>query len=112
MGNCDKPSVNAGLLYEWGDDELTESHQRGHLAYFDKAPGTVLEIGSGRGVLLRLMKEAGIKAYGLDSSDEAVRYCRDNGLDAVHGDAITHLSTIPDASLGGIFCGHVIYSCA
>jgi SAM-dependent methyltransferase len=72
------------------------------------APGKVLEIGSGRGVMLRLMKGAGITAYGLDSFEEAVIDCRGKGLDVIHSDALSHLAALPTASLGGIFCAHVI----
>lgn len=108
MGNCDRPPHTDDLLYEWGNDELTERHQKGYLVYLRNAPGNVLEIGSGRGVMLRMMREAGIKGYGIDASEDAVKHCRENGLDAVHGDAIAHLASLPPKSLGGMFCGHVI----
>lgn len=108
MGAGDKSPLDAGLLYKWGEEELTETHQKPYLNYFKNAPGTVLEIGCGRGVMLRMMKEAGIKAYGIDSSEEAVKYCQEKGLDAIHGDAISHIASLAAASLGGIFCGHVI----
>jgi SAM-dependent methyltransferase len=104
----DRSYADAGLLYAWSDDALREQHQKRYLKHLANAPGKVLEIGSGRGVLLGLMKEAGIEAYGLDACDEAVVYCRGKGLDAVHGDALRHLSELPTASLGGIFCAHVI----
>jgi O-antigen chain-terminating methyltransferase len=103
-----KSYVDSGLLYAWSDDELRERHQKRYLRHLENAPGKVLEIGSGRGVMLRLMKEAGIAAYGLDSFEDAVVYCKGKGLDVVHGDALSHLAALPDASLGGIFCAHVI----
>jgi SAM-dependent methyltransferase len=107
--SADKKSyLDTGLLYAWSEDDLRERHQKRYLRHLEKAPGKVLEIGSGRGVMLRLMKEAGIKAYGLDSFEDAVVYCKGNGLDVVHGDALSHLATLPAASLGGIFCAHVI----
>lgn len=103
-----KSYVEPDLLYAWSDDELRERHQKKYLKHLKNAPGKVLEIGSGRGVVLRLMREAGITAYGLDSCEEAVISCKGKGLDAVHGDALSHLASLPDASLGGIFCAHVI----
>jgi SAM-dependent methyltransferase len=108
MGFRIKPPVDAELLYEWGDESLTETHQKKYLEYFREVPGPVLEIGCGRGVVLRLLKEAGIEAYGLDTSEEAVDICVSRGLNAIHADAVNHMSSIPMASLGGIFCGHVI----
>jgi ubiquinone/menaquinone biosynthesis C-methylase UbiE len=104
----DKSYGEPDLLYAWSDDELRERHQKKYLKHLKNAPGKVLEIGSGRGVVLRLMKEAGIAAYGLDSCEEAVISCKGKGLDVVHGDALSHLASLPDASLGGIFCAHVI----
>ncbi len=103
-----KSYLDTGLLYAWSEDDLRERHQKRYLRHLENAPGKVLEIGSGRGVLLRLMMESGIKAYGLDSFEEAVIYCKGKGLDVVHGDALSHLATLPAASLGGIFCAHVI----
>jgi len=103
-----KSYLDTALLYAWSDDDLRERHQKKYLRHLANAPGMVLEIGSGRGVMLRLMKEAGITAYGLDSFEDAVIYCRGKGLDVVHGDALGHLAALPDASLGGIFCAHVI----
>jgi O-antigen chain-terminating methyltransferase len=103
-----KSYVDSGLLYAWSDDDLRERHQKRYLRHLMNAPGKVLEIGSGRGVMLRLMKEAGITAYGLDSFEEAVNDCKGKGLNVVHSDALSHLATLPAASLGGIFCAHVI----
>ena len=103
-----KPYLDTGLLYAWSEDELRERHQKRYLRYLADAPGTVLEIGAGRGVLLRLMKETGIKAYGIDSFEETAKQCREKGLDVVHSDALSHLASLPDGSLGGIFCAHVI----
>jgi ubiquinone/menaquinone biosynthesis C-methylase UbiE len=103
-----KSYLDTGLLYEWSDDDLRERHQKRYLSHLMNAPGKVLEIGSGRGVMLRLMKNAGITAYGLDSFEEAVNDCKGKGLDVVHSDALSHLATLPAASLGGIFCAHVI----
>jgi O-antigen chain-terminating methyltransferase len=54
------------------------------------------------------MKGAGITAYGLDSCEETVIDCKGKGLDVVHSDALSHLAQLPAASLGGIFCAHVI----
>jgi SAM-dependent methyltransferase len=108
MGADNKPHLDTDLLYAWSDDDLRERHQKRYLRFLEKAPGKVLDIGSGRGVMLRLMKAAGITAYGLDSFEEAVVHCRERGLDVVHGDALGHLTTLANASLGGIFCAHVI----
>jgi len=103
-----KSTFEPDLLYNWGNERLTKKHQEPYLSYFKDVPGTVLEIGCGRGVFLGLLKDAGIDAYGIDSSEQTVRYCRKKGLHALHGDAFNHLASLSRNSLGGIFCGHVI----
>ncbi len=103
-----KSYIDTDLLYAWSEDDLREQHQKRYLRHLKNAPGKVLEIGSGRGVMLRLMKEAGIPAYGLDSFEDSVIYCKGKGLDVVHGDALSYLAQLPAGSLGGIFCAHVI----
>jgi SAM-dependent methyltransferase len=58
--------------------------------------------------MLSLLQEAGIKAYGVDASPEAVRLCRERGIEAFAGNGAEYLASLPDAFLGGIFGAHVI----
>jgi SAM-dependent methyltransferase len=67
----------------------------------------VLDIGCGRGEFLNLLREHGVGARGLDLNHEMVEVCRTQGLDAVEGDALGYLRTLPDASLGGLFAAQV-----
>jgi 2-polyprenyl-3-methyl-5-hydroxy-6-metoxy-1,4-benzoquinol methylase len=96
------------VLYNWGTEEMTLHHQMKYLRHFQDAPGKVLEIGCGHGIMLGRFKDAGIDAYGLDLSDEAVKVCRAKNLEAVSGEVISHLKNLQANSLGGIFCAHVI----
>ncbi len=96
------------LFSELTSEELTEVHQKQYVRYFKDAPGAVLEIGFGRGVMLRMLQEAGIQAYGIDSSEESVNLCEGKGVKVLQDDAAHHLADLPDASLGGIFCAHMI----
>lgn len=68
----------------------------------------VLDIGCGRGEFLELMWDNGIKAYGIDNYDPFVKYCNERGLIAKRGDALTHLDSLEDCSLGGIFMSQVV----
>jgi O-antigen chain-terminating methyltransferase len=68
----------------------------------------VLDIGCGRGEFLDLLKAKGISAKGLDINPEMVEVCRSRGLDAAAGDALSHLSGLPDESLGGLLAVQVI----
>jgi 2-polyprenyl-3-methyl-5-hydroxy-6-metoxy-1,4-benzoquinol methylase len=96
------------ILYNWGTEEMTLHHQIKYLRYFQNAPGKVLEIGCGHGIMLNRFKNAGIAAYGLDLSEEAVNVCRTKKLEAVSGEVISHLKSLQANTLGGIFCAHVI----
>lgn len=96
------------LLYFAGTEELTEKVQARFVNYFLNSPGKVLEIGCGRGVMLTMLKGKGIQAYGIDLSETAVKYCLGKGLDATCDDILSHLRSLKENSIGGIFCAHVI----
>jgi SAM-dependent methyltransferase len=77
-----------------------------YVPVFDGATD-VLDIGCGRGEFLNLLREHGIGARGLDLNHEMVEVCRAQGLEAVEGDALGYLRTLPDQSLGGLFAAQV-----
>jgi SAM-dependent methyltransferase len=66
----------------------------------DSAP--VLDLGCGRGELLRLLSEAGVAARGVDADADMVAFARGDGLDVAHSDACTYLEGVEDASLGAV----------
>jgi 2-polyprenyl-3-methyl-5-hydroxy-6-metoxy-1,4-benzoquinol methylase len=72
----------------------------------DAAP--VLDVGCGRGELLRLLREAGVEARGIDADADMVAYARGEGLEVEQADALAHLDGLPDGSLGGIFAAQVV----
>ncbi len=49
-----------------------------------------------------------MSARGVDSNDEMAAICRDRGLDATAGDALSYLLSQPDRSLGGLFAAQVV----
>lgn len=80
-----------------------------YVPYFkEKDENRVLDIGCGRGEFLELMYENGITAYGVDNYEPFVQYCNNRGFTAVMEDALTHLNTLEDCSLGGIFMSQVV----
>lgn len=70
--------------------------------------GDVLDIGCGRGEFLEMLRDHGISARGVDINPEMAAICQTHGLQAIAGDALTHLTAQPDASLGGIFAAQVV----
>ena len=55
-----------------------------------------------------MLAGAGVRARGIDLNHEMAELCRARGLDVTEADAVGYLSTLPDASLGGIFAAQVV----
>jgi 2-polyprenyl-3-methyl-5-hydroxy-6-metoxy-1,4-benzoquinol methylase len=68
----------------------------------------ILDVGSGRGEWLQLLKEEGLSASGVDSNRILVEWCRNRDLKVVEQDLIGHLHGLDDASLGAITGFHII----
>lgn len=68
----------------------------------------VLDIGCGRGEWLELLREDGINASGVDLNSVLIEQCRERGLAVVEQDALVHLRSLPDKSLGAVTGFHII----
>ena len=68
----------------------------------------VLDVGCGRGEFLALLREAGVSARGVDLNGEMIGAAREEGLDAVCGDALAFVESLPNGSLGGLFTAQVV----
>src|SRR5579884_2743523 len=68
----------------------------------------VIDLGCGRGELLKAFKGAGIRSIGLDINYEMVERAKKSGLEAVQSDALTYLNGLKDSSIGGITGMHLI----
>ena len=70
----------------------------------------VLDLGSGRGLFLELLGQAGIEAHGVDSDAAAVEQCKERGLQVELGDVLDHLEQASgrEAKYDGVFCSHLI----
>jgi O-antigen chain-terminating methyltransferase len=90
-----------------GTEEYVKANQELYRPYFE-GKLNVLDIGCGRGEFLEMMRDAGVRAKGIDLSDESVATCRHKGLDAEKADLFTYLENLPEASLDGIFCSQVV----
>jgi len=92
--------------YRGSTDDIRERLAT-YLPRFDGA-ADVLDVGCGRGEFLDLLRERGVAARGIDTNHEMVQVCRERGLAADEGDALSYLRGIPDASLGGLFAAQVV----
>ena len=68
----------------------------------------VLDMGCGRGEFLRLLRDQGVAARGIDVNAAMVEVCRGHGLDVSEADALSYLRAQPDGSLGGLFAAQVV----
>lgn len=76
------------------------------VARFEEGP--VVDVGCGRGEALELLAERGIEAAGVDPDETLVEEACRRGLAASVGDGVAALAERDDASLGGVFLGHVV----
>jgi SAM-dependent methyltransferase len=70
--------------------------------------GGVVDLGSGRGEWLTLLREAGVRARGVDTNPAFVAAGRARGLDIQLSDALGHLQGVPPGSVDMVTAFHVI----
>ncbi|MBZ5557734.1 MAG: methyltransferase domain-containing protein [Acidobacteriia bacterium] len=90
-----------------GSVESIQAKQSEYIPLFAGARN-VVDIGCGRGEFLAALKAAGVPARGVDVNHAMVEAARARGLDAVHGDALAFLSSLPDESVGGLLSAQVV----
>ncbi len=89
---------------KYGDIKKQQSQ---FLKYYNGCKN-VLDIGCGRGEFLNFLVESGVGCYGLDINTDLIDYAKQNGLTVINSDALSHLLTLKDESLDGIFMSHVV----
>jgi SAM-dependent methyltransferase len=72
----------------------------------DAAP--VLDVGCGRGEFLVRLGEGGIESRGVDADADMVDFARGEGLEIEQADALAHLESLADGSLGGVFAAQLV----
>jgi SAM-dependent methyltransferase len=90
-----------------GSDQVIEERLRAYVPLFTGRTN-VLDVGCGRGELLSALRAAGVAARGIDANSEMVAVARERGFDAQRADALSHVTSLPDASLGGVIATQVI----
>jgi O-antigen chain-terminating methyltransferase len=107
------PPLPAGVYslfeerFRGSPQDITEK-QRSYVPLLRGLPGPVLDIGCGRGELLRLLAQESIPASGVELNPIAASACREEGLAVEEGDGIAVLSGKADGSLGGVVALQVV----
>jgi SAM-dependent methyltransferase len=87
-------------------DEIRE-RQRPYVELL-RGHGPVLDVGCGRGELLRLLRDEAIEARGVDADGDMVAFARGEGLDVRQEDLLDALAATADGSLGAITALQVV----
>ncbi len=102
--------INRRTLFaelERGSRDDVIASLNGYLALFGgREP--IVDLGCGRGEFLELARRGDVRAYGVDTDEDAVAACRALGLDARLEDLFDHLAGLPEASVWGVFCSQVV----
>jgi 2-polyprenyl-3-methyl-5-hydroxy-6-metoxy-1,4-benzoquinol methylase len=90
-----------------GSEDLIKQRQRQYIPYF-KEKEKIVDLGSGRGEFLEVMREAGINGIGIDCNQDMIARCEAKGFVVVQNDIFQYLESVPDESIDGIFSAQVI----
>lgn len=100
--------------YFRGERSLIKERLRVYLPLLRQVSGIggqdrpILDVGSGRGELLELIREQGWLGWGVDADAALAQECRGRGLTVIDGQALDYLQSLPDASLGAVTAIHVL----
>jgi len=89
-----------------GDEPVIRQQAEGFVDLFIGRE-RVLDLGCGRGIFLALAKDRNICAYGVDLDPRMIEQATAAGFEAVGGEALEHLRSLPDGSIDGLFARHV-----
>lgn len=97
-----------------GSREVIKARLRVYLEFLRPLTGQVgetpkaVDLGCGRGEWLELLVESGFEATGIDLDEGMLAASRERGLMVVRGDALAHLSSLPDDSLAVVSAFHLV----
>ena len=94
-----------------GSRDDVKKSQEFYLPLIQSAPNQdlpIVDIGSGRGEWLELLREAGAKAIGSDTNRVMIGLCRERDLEVIEQDALSYLRGLPDESLRAVTGFHII----
>jgi 2-polyprenyl-3-methyl-5-hydroxy-6-metoxy-1,4-benzoquinol methylase len=103
--------VEAALSeYLRGDSEALKKDLELYLALLKEAGITreILDLGSGLGTWLEVLKDSGFQAHGIESNSRLVEIGSRRGLEIKQGDVLEHLKQQADASLQAVTAFHLI----
>lgn len=90
-----------------GPQEDIKERAQQFLKFFHECK-EVLDVGCGRGEFIEALHAYGSGAYGVDIDPSMVEECKSKGLNVLEQDVLSHLKSLPDNHLDGIFGDQLI----
>jgi SAM-dependent methyltransferase len=87
-----------------------ESERRTHTFYlkFFQPQQRVLDLGCGAGYFVKMLREKGVEAQGVDLDPLALAEAQRQNIPVIQANAFDYLTELPEASLDGIFSAHLV----
>lgn len=91
----------------FGGDEPVIRAQSQRFRELFRGRHRVLDLGSGRGTFLELMRDEGVGAYGVDIDERTIDIARAKGLEVIEAEALDHLRGLAAQDLDGLYARHL-----
>ena len=89
-----------------GDEPVIKRQSEAFIDLF-RGRSRVLDLGSGRGTFLELLRDSSIGGYGVDLDPRMTEHIRERGLEGETADGLAHLRSLSDGSVDGLYARHV-----
>ena len=79
-------------------------------AYVDLMRGKrrVVDLGCGRGELLRMLRDEGVSAYGVEIGPDFISILEENDIEVIAKDAVAHMAELEPGTVDGIVGSHLV----
>ena len=94
-----------------GSRDEVKNSQAFYLPLVQSAPNQdlpIVDLGSGRGEWLELLRETGAHAIGVDTNRVMIDLCHERGFEMIEQDGLSYLRSLPDESLRAVTGFHII----
>jgi SAM-dependent methyltransferase len=90
---------------------VTEDSERlAHHYYlqFFKPGQKVVDLGCGAGYFVKMLREQGVEAWGIDNDSIAIERAKEQDLPITHAEALGYLKKLPENDLDAVFSAHLV----